>query len=408
MEFFSRYQKILVGLGFIGIVLVLGYALYALFFMAPAIEPAKPGQTPTTTGNILPGSKDGAGTTGSSTASGRLTGGSQPGDARPVSNLNQVREISQSPSLGMTAGTGGSGLQYYNKQDGKFYRVDSSGNITALTDKVFHSVEKIAWAPNKNKAILSYPDGANIVYDFSSNKQITLPSHWKDFDFSPDSGRIVMKSIGLDPENRWLAITNEDGSQARKIEAIGEKDSTVYPSWSPNNQTIAMYTEGIDFNRQEVFFVGLNNENFKSLIVEGRGFEPKWAPKGDRLLYSVYSTDSDLKPELWITNAQGESIGTGRKKLDIETWANKCSFADTSTLYCAVPDNLQQGAGLFPELARNTTDKLYAIDVRTGTKKIVSTPEGNFNISDIVVSDSGKDLFFTDALSEKVYKIDLK
>jgi len=103
-----------------------------------------------------------------------------------------------------------------------------------------------------------------------------------------------MKSIGLDTDNRWLAIANDDGSNVRAIEPLGEKDDTVYPSWSPNKQMIAMYTEGKDFTSQNVYFVGLNNENFKSTLVEGRGFQPKWSTSGNQLLYSVYSSDNDM------------------------------------------------------------------------------------------------------------------
>ena len=269
-------------------------------------------------------------------------------------------------------------------------------------------MEKIVWSPNKDKAILEYPDGANIVYNFTANKQITLPTHWKDFKFSANGQQIVMKSMGLDPDNRWLAIANSDGSKARRIEALGEKDATVYPSWSPNNQTIAMYTEGIDFNRQEVFFVGLNKENFKSLVIEGRGFQPKWSPKGDRLLYSVYSSDNNMKPKLWISNAQGENIGAGRKSLSVETWANKCVFADDANVYCAVPKKLEEGSGLFPEMALNTSDNLYKINTKTGLKKLVAIPNGDYNISNPIISDNGQYLYFTDEATGRLNKIQLK
>ncbi|MDP2766944.1 MAG: hypothetical protein Q8O41_05785, partial [Candidatus Methanoperedens sp.] len=249
---------------------------------------------------------------------------------------------------------------------------------------------------------------ANIVYDFASDKQLTLPAHWKDFDFSPSGRQIVMKSIGLDPNNRWLSVVNSDGSKARRVEALGDKDDTVHPSWSPNGQTIAMYTEGIDFDRQEVFFVGLNNENFKSMEVEGRGFQSRWSPAGEQLLYSVYSSQTDLKPALWIANSQGENIGSGRKSLNIETWAEKCVFADSANLYCAVPEKLEEGAGLFPEMADNTRDNLYKIDVKTGLKKLVAVPDGEYNMSNLIISENGQYLYFTDKTTGNLRKIQLK
>jgi len=192
------------------------------------------------------------------------------------------------------------------------------------------------------------------------------------------------------------------------IEPLGENEASVYPSWSPNNQSVAMYTEGIGFDRQELFFIGLNNENFKSMVVEGRGFQSKWSPDGAQLLYSVYSSANDLKPMLWMANASGESIGSGRRSFGLETWADKCVFASGTNLYCAVPEKLEEGAGLFPEMAKNTQDRLYSIDVQTGLKKLVAIPDGKYNMSNLIISDNGYYLYFTDETTKKLHKINLK
>jgi hypothetical protein len=217
-----------------------------------------------------------------------------------------------------------------------------------------------------------------------------------------------MKSMGQDESNRWLAVVNSDGTQVKGLEPLGDKDDTVFPAWSPNNQVAAVFTEGQDFDNQEAYFVGLNNENFKSTVVPGRGFDPKWSPVGDKLLYSVYSTASDMKPGLWIVDAQGDNIGNNRINLNVNTWADKCSFTDNTNLYCAVPNSLDQGSGLFPELGNNTTDSLYQIDVKTGNKKQIAIPQGDYTISNVTVTDDNQNLYFTDAKTNKIYKIKLK
>jgi len=412
MYFFSKYKKIILIAGFAVIIFILGYLLYALFFKPPTSIPVKtePELTPTQTG--LPEAETGSGQIiepgGQKVFPETQTEAAKTPSKIANGDLTQTTQLSQSPGAGTTLGSNGSDLQYHDAIDGKFYKITKDGEISALTDKIFHNVENITWSSDKNKAILEYPDGANIIYDFTNDKQITLPKHWKDFDFSPDSDQIVMKSMGLDPENRWLAISNSDGSKIRAIEALGEQDSTVFPSWSPNNQIIAMYTEGVSFNRQEIFFIGLNDENFKSAVIEGRGFQPKWSPKGDRLVYSVYSNDNNLKPMLWVVDAQGDNIGAGRKKLNLETWADKCSFASDYELYCAVPESLEEGAGLFPELAKNTSDILYKINTRTGVKKLVAIPDDTYNMSNLIISDNGYYLYFTDETTKEIYKIKLK
>jgi hypothetical protein len=397
---------------FILIVAVLGYAIYAIFFkpiITPSVSPT-PGTT--TPSGVLPVAPAGSGQT---VAPGEPAlppagGVNLPLSASPIAQggLTQTQELSQVPGLAPTLGEDGLSVQFYNKIDGKFYRMDKNGEIESISDRAFHNVDKVTWSPDKNLAVLEYPDGANIIYNFNTNTQTTLPKHWEDFDFSPTGDSLVMKSMGLDPDNRFLAVSNIDGSKARPIESLGENADSVIPSWSPNQQSIALFTEGLDFDRQEVFFVGLNQENFKSMVVEGRGFQPKWSPAGDRLLYSVYSSANDMKPTLWTANAQGEAIGSGRNNLDIDTWADKCAWQNQNEVLCAVPEKLEEGAGLFPELADNTSDRLYKINVDTGMKKLIAIPDNSFNISNLIVSENGYYLFFTDAKTQRIHKIKLK
>lgn len=414
MNFFTKYKKIFLTIGFVLVSVLLGYLNYLLFFKSPTQTITEPQDIINDNGN-LPSAGEGSGQiiqTGDN--AGLPFEESQPQtlkkeiDKIAKGGLTETTKLNNTPSLGANLSTNGSDLNYYNRNDGQFYKIDKNGNSTPLSNKVFHNVSNVTWAKNSNKAILEYPDGANIVYNFDTKKQVTLPNHWKDFDFSPNGDKIISKSMALDPDNRWLITSNDNGAQAQAIEHLGDKDATVIPSWSPNNKIIAMFTESRGLDKQEVYFVGLNHENFKSTIVEGRGFDPKWSEKGDQLLYSVYSSDNDLKPGLWIVNAEGDEIGTGRKNLNINTWANKCTFADNTSIYCAVPENLQEGAGLFPELAKSTTDRLYKIDTRTGLKKLIAIPDGNFTMSNLIISENDYRLYFTDKRTGILHKIELK
>jgi len=218
----------------------------------------------------------------------------------------------------------------------------------------------------------------------------------------------VAKSIGLNPENNWLITANEDGSQARAIENLGANYPAAYSSWSPNNLSVALFTESIDFNRQRLYFIGQNDENFKSTTIEGRGPEFKWTPSGSRLLYSVYSDATNLNPSLWVVDAQGENIGANRQSLGIQTWADKCAFSNETVAYCAVPVNLPEGAGLFPELAQNTADSIYKIDLTTGSYSLAAVPDGAYDIQTIIVSADERQLYFTDGSTGNIHKMRLK
>jgi hypothetical protein len=412
----NRFKKILIIFLFLAVVGVCGYFIW-LFFFKPVLT--APGQVPgaTTTPAGLPAAQNGKGQVGTTTTPGGVPTATSTGQTpapqvpkgvtvNPLSKQTTV--LNANPSLKPVLSGDGKSLKFYDQTDNKFYKIDGNGNKVLLSNQTFYNVQNVNWSPDTNKAVLEYPDGSKIVYDFTTNKQSTLPKHWEDFNFSTDSSKLVMKSMGADVENRWLITANADGSQAQALEYIGANADTVIPSWSPNNQSVAMYTQGMDLNRQEVFFVGQNKENFKSTVVEGRGFQPLWSKTGDTLLYSVYSSDTNSNPSLWIVDAQGDSIGNNRQQLDLQTWADKCTFATDKQIYCAVPNSLQPGSGIVPDLAKNTQDTLYKIDLENGTKQQVAIPDGSYNISNLIVSDNQNQLFFTDATTNQIYKIDLK
>ena len=133
----------------------------------------------------------------------------------------------------------GDDATYYDSTDGRFYSIDEDGDATALSDKQFPQVETVSWNKDSEKAVLEFPDGSNILYNFETEKQITLPDHWEDFDFSPTTDEIVAKSIALDPSNRWLLLASDDGSNVRSFQALGENEDKVTVNWSPNDQVVA-------------------------------------------------------------------------------------------------------------------------------------------------------------------------
>lgn len=427
MNFFAKYKKILLIIGFVIISVGLAYLLWAPVLNPEPIggpdgqEPGTiigPGGLPETGigdgpfiigegGRLEPiGDREQPVGPDQPSGPGGIIGG-QESSPVAVGGLTQTELIISQPTFSPKLDSNGN-LNYYNLADNKFYKLDSNGNLVALSEKTFPNVVDVTWAPNTDKAVMEFPDSSKIIYNFDTEKQVTLPKHWDDFSFSPEGNQLSAKSLGIDPDNRWLIVFSDDGSQAKTIEDIGLNDSKVYVDWSPNNQTIATWTKGIDFNRQEVFFVGLNGENFKSTIIEGRGLQSTWSTTGDKLLYSVYSSDNEMNPRLWIVDAQGESIGQDRQSLDLNTWAEKCTFASNNDIYCAVPESLPTGAGLFPELADTTRDYLYHIDLSTGSKNMIAIPDKDLNISQVMVSPDQKFLYFTDSRTGQVHQINLR
>ncbi len=407
------YKKIGAVLAFILTAFFIGYALYWTFFKPPQQPTTQPTATSTPAGKGLTPAPLGerrqiiSTTTPSSLQPTRQRQETvdevAQGEITKTTALTQMPAQNPAPSIDTT-----NGVQYYNPTDGRFYRLTPDGQVKVLSSKIFHNVSKITWQPQGEKAILEYPDGSNIVYDFKTQKQITLPKHWQDFSFSPDGKQIALKSIGLDKDNRWLAVAEADGSKAKIIGALGENVNRIFPTFSPNKQVVALKVKSEGLERQKVYFIGQHNENFKALTVEGRGFEYKWSPDGKYLLYSVYSSRTDLKPLLWTARADGDNIGAERKSLDLITWANKCVFRNSEEVICAVPYSLPEGAGLSPDLSRQYPDSFYIVNLRTKSKRQLAIPNGNYSAQNLVISADKTYLYFTDANTQKLYKINLR
>lgn len=401
------FKRILGLIAFLALSVAIAFGLYTLFFK----EVPEEGEVVNVNeegpvGGLTP--SEGVEPTTPTTPTGPV--GLPPG-VSPIADggVTVVTPVAPVPTVGASMSAGGT-LNYYNRNDGKFYRVNADGTSTSLSNKTFFNVSNAKFDPTGNKAILEYPDGANVIYDFAKAQQITLPKHWEGFDFNPTGTQIVAKSVGIDPDARFLVVAGSDGSGARAVQELGVNQDKVQVAWSPNNEVIATATTGRKFgvDRQEVYLLGQNQENFKSMIVEGLDFRPKWAPGGEQLMYSVAGSLSDWKPQLWIVDAQGDNIGRNRRSISVNTWADKCTFADRNTMYCAVPDELPRGAGLQPAIADNTPDTLYRINLTTGLQTRIAVPEGQHTISEIMLTPDQKTLYFTDKGTGVLNKIQLQ
>ena len=305
--------------------------------------------------------------------------------------------------------------RFYNADDNKFYKLGPDGKPVLLSDKAFPGVETVAWNKRGENAILEYPDGSNIFYDFEKDRQVTLPAQMTEFDFSFDGGQIAFEwENSYDDSDNWLGVAEPDGSGLKFVEPIGdaEKRARIQVQNSPDGRYIALYTKGTSLDRQQIIPVGKFGENLKSFDVYGRGFESQWSPDGKTMLYSVHSESTGRNPQLWVAKLQGDSIGDFNQPISVQTWASKCAFSSTgSDLYCAVADELPEGIGLFPDLNNQYPEKFYKINLNTGKKSLLADPVGVrqfYNASQVIVSDDDSALYFIDSQTNDIFSIQLK
>ncbi|MBI4142665.1 hypothetical protein HY480_02205 [Candidatus Uhrbacteria bacterium] len=411
-------RKIIGIIGLIAVVALFGAGIYFLFFRrTPAEAPPTPPivtPVPVNIPGLPPPTRVGPpGAFVPTPAAPGVPTIAAPEAAAPTpiatGGVTAVRAISEQSAAFVRLASDGR-PNYYDSASGRFYRVGADGKPTLLSDRTFPSVSGIAWAPSDDRAILEFPDGANILYDFRTNSQVTLPAHWEDFSFATDGTRIAGKSIGLDRENRWLFAADPDGNNFQAVEPLGTNANRVTVEWSPNNQVVAFSNTGntIGDERQQIVVIGLHGENFPGIVVEGQGFQPRWSPSGAHILYSAAHSSNDYRPELWFVGGAGDGIGSNRQRIRVNTWADKCTFASETTVYCAVPEELPRGYGLEPSLADRIPDTVERIDLATGVRTTVGTPATDASIRDLTITPDGSTLYYTAKQDGRLYEMRLK
>lgn len=407
----ENIKRILLIIGFVVSIILIAFGLYYAFFrVRPAIGPEEAVPEDVKEGAVgLPGAEIGAPPIIEEGVPG--IEGLQTADQIAKGGVTVATELTQAPVFGAALSDDGSSMNFYDQSDGTFYRIDAQGNVTKLSDKKFPSVESVTWNKNSQKAVLEFPDGSNVVYDFDAETQVTLPKHWEDFDFSPVTDELIAKSMALDPDNRWIVISNDDGSNVKSIQALGDNESKVQINWSPNDQVVAFSdtAEGQgSFDRKLIVPLGKDKENFKGLEVEGLNFDSKWSPDGKQLLYSVSGSYSNYRPLLWLVDGTSATMGKNRKSISINTWVEKCTWTNSSTVFCAVPQNLPPNAGLQPAAFNDLSDSLYKIDIATGTSTLVAIPEGNKTMTNLTVTNDQSVLYYTNGKTNQLEYIKLK
>ncbi len=406
----ERTKKIIFAVFFIAFSAGMGYALYWMFFRAQPLT--APRLKPEELTGQLPSAGTGGPRPTQETAPGGLPEtGAAPGiptatSAGPPSRASVVREgISQA----VTMGGDGRSIRYYNPDDGRFYRADPDGTIRPLGNRQFFNVDSVHWENAADKAIMEFPDGSNIFYDFTEKRQVTLPKHWEEFSFAGDDSLLASKSIGQDPDNRFIVISHPDGTEARAIEALGSNADKAHIHWNPTGQIVGYATTGDpQGSGQQILFFGQNKENFSAISAPGFGFLPNWSPSGKTLLFSVRDSTGNNKPLLWLASGDPATLGANRRSLNLNTWADKCAWGTDAELFCGVPKSLPDDAGLLRSQYSSLPDDIYRIDVAAGTAVKISTPEETFSLQSPRVNRDRTKLVFTDAATGKLYTYSLR
>ncbi len=396
----DKLKLILRIVGFAAACILIALALYFVFFKKSVTEIINTGNTPagTPTGT-LPSSDDGTpGATDGDTPTG--TGTDRLPPSRTANGGPTFTTLLTTTGIASPTATTTGAVAYYNPADGKFYTIDAQGNVVSLSNATFPKAETVTFAPEATAAVLEFPDGSNVVYSFETAKQVTLPQHWESFSFSTNGDEIAAKSLGTDESNRGIIVTSTDGSSTRVVASLGDNADKVTINWSPNNSVLGFSATGTNaggaFGRQEIYLIGPTGNAVGALFVDGTNFKSIWSPDGAHLLYSVADPSNAYKAALWYADSRGDRNGTSRTRMSLQTTVDKCTFADTSTVYCGVPRVMPAGGGSDASLI-TSSDDVYKLNVNTGVATLVAIPAADTKIFSPTLSSDGSTLYYTDS-----------
>lgn len=383
---------------FLGATALIVVGLYFAFFRVPPSVVETPPDDTAGGGNLT--------SAGDATADGETGGGGSDDDTAdggslPVSPVADggatATVILTNTSVVSPTQTLSGAVAYYNPADGYFYTINNKGEAELLANASFPSAESVTFDSDATAAVIEFPDGSNVVYDFERSTQTTLPSHWEDFSFTRSGDAIASKSIGTDTSNRSLVLSSTDGTRTEVVAALGANDDKVDVNVSPAGNVVAFSATGAaqSFDRSEMYLIGTDGEVVGTLIVQGTNFSAIWSPNGANILYSVADASNDYRPALWYADSRGDRRGSVRLRLALETWVEKCTFASASLVYCAVPTAVPDGAGDDHRLV-TSTDELYKIELPSGRATLLGYAAAETQMFNLSVSDDGATLYFQD------------
>jgi hypothetical protein len=397
----ERTSFILKIIGFTAACILIALALYMTFFRKTVVTITETPSSSSDSAGNLPSAGLGTSNTGTS-SSGEETDGTIDTTLPPSRIANggaTITTLLTNTTIENPTVTKDGSIAYYDPADGKFYTIDANGNVVALSQKTFPKAENITFNIGATEAVIEYPDGSNILYNFDTAQQVTIPTHWEDFSFSDDGADLVAKSIGTDESNRALVITSADGSSTKVIAALGANDDKVTANWSPDGNVVAFSATGTSssgtFGRQEIYLIGKDGSAVGSLYVDGTSFRAIWTTDGKHILYSVADPANGYKAALWYADGRGDRNGDSRRKMGIQTTVNKCTFATSTIAYCAVPRNMPSGGGN-PSMDIDEYDDVYKLDVSTGNARLVAIPAAATKMFNLSVSPDGSSLYYAD------------
>jgi len=392
----NKKRFIYVGMG---VVLAGGFGLLLYFLLRPSVEVARPPSPPgRVTGRVSPLPTLAPQVTPA--AAPPLPLPEQPVEEVPAGTLTQLTDFPVvAPSLNKTENR----ILFYKKDGGDLFSSDflakQQEKISNIT--VIGLIEAL-WSPLRDRAALFYLDQETLkgFLHIGTSSVATLPQNIKSFSWSPD-GKSLAYLIAQDSRS-ILVVADLGGRGQRTIADIPLFDASL--SWITQDK-LALHTAPSGFAEGFVFLFSRASGILQMASGPAFGLDGVWSPDGSHVFVS--STSRGGKN---LTSAVLDQGGTVKFRLPVATFAEKCVWASSKELFCAVPRIIPPNIALPDEYLRGefrSSDTVVRVDAgEQKTEGVFS--QRNFDMENLLVTKKGGFLFFVNRADGTLWSLKLK
>lgn len=341
--------------GAVVIILLIGIAIYFLFFNKPAVS---------TTPGTLPGA-------GTATNDGTTNPPGKPANT-PVTISPRLVQISTGPVVRgavvvnqkpvTASSTPETTVSYIDRQSGNVFSYSiSTRALTRTSNKTIPGIQSASWFPDGSTALVRYLSGA----DSKTINTYALSATSSDgFFLAQDLADVMASPLGVFPSILSLA-SGVNGSTASLQNTNGTRPVSIFTTPLSSlrvayaGKQYLAYTKPSGGLTGDAFLIDTAG-NFSRIAGPLNGLVALPSPQGKWVLVS-YTRDSVTQLQL-VNAATSEALD-----LPVATIADKCVWAaDDTTIYCGVPVNPPFGA-TYPDDwyqgAVHFADRIWKIEV---------------------------------------------
>ncbi len=260
-----------------------------------------------------------------------------------------------------------------------------------ISNTTIPRIQKSVWSPNGDAVILQYLNESEILKSFYGKMSSDvgsldgwfLSNNVTGIDVHEDGDMFYIQKIG---NNTKGFISNFDGTNSEQV--FSSKIYDLIPLWIGDSVGVVSKAS----NNLSGFLYRLQSGN-RIKLVSSDGLLVKISPDGTKVLFSTSDT---RRTNLFVHDLALKKT-TG---LPFTTLADKCTWTNNVTLFCAAPYNIT--AGVLPDDWYKGTlsfsDDIWSYDTEIETTQLVYNAEAGektFDITELTIDSEQKILLFT-------------